>query len=101
MHFRKLLVLFLIVLNSTKPGYATKGLSVVVSAKPRSMEDYAAKELCRYINLLTGELPQITNTLTGKGFILKKTKVECGPQGYMIKKIKEKGQDVILIAANE
>jgi hypothetical protein len=86
------------------------------------MEAYAAQELSRYIYALTSDLPRITtnNTpSTGYRFILGRpghhpaidklvsngqlaiTASNPGPQGYLLKKINQDGQETILITAND
>ncbi len=98
---------------------AADKLSVVVAAESTNMEQYAAKELCRYIHAVFGELPGITNKNSSAGFILGRrgyhaiidqlikddqlsiTPTNPGPQGYQIKKLKINNNDVIVIAAND
>lgn len=76
------------------------------------MEDYAAKELSRYVYALSGNLPTITSgKITTSGYIIGRQGTHplidelltrpIGPQGYALKKIKLNNQDVILIAAND
>lgn len=98
------------------------GLAVLPPPRPTAMEDYAAKELTRYIHLLSGEwLHTAANTTTVKepGYILgrpghhpvidrllKEGRLQCtpghpGPQGYILKKLTLDGYDVIVIAAND
>lgn len=101
MRFSKLLIILLLLLGYSR-SRAADGLAVVISVKPTSMEEYAAKELCRYVNLLTRQLPMITTTLNSNGFILSKDiRVDCGAQGYHLKKENRNGVQVISIAAND
>ena len=45
-------------------------ISVTVSAAAGPMENYAAKELCRYVNGVSGQLPGISNKINNNGFII-------------------------------
>lgn len=95
-------------------------LTISLAPRPSYMEDYAAKELSRYIYSLTGTLPRITtdnNIGNGKAFILgrpgqharldqlisegqiKLSNGNPGPQGYVLKKINKDGQEILVIAA--
>jgi hypothetical protein len=89
------------------------------------MENYAAKELCRYVNSLSGELPHTINvsingnTSKESGYILGRAGHNLlidhlikagqlnlkagnpGPQGYVLKKLNLDGHEVIVIAAND
>lgn len=76
------------------------------------MEEYAAKELSRYVYALSGNLPTITTgKITTNGYIIGRRGTHplidelltqtIGPQGYALKKVKWNAQDLILIAANE
>lgn len=87
-------------------------LTILQAAQPGAMEDYAAKELSRYVYAISGNLPTITSyKITTSGYILGRRGTHplidelltqsIGPQGYALKKIKLNDQDVILIAAND
>lgn len=92
-----------------------QNLSIVISKNATPMEDYAARDLSRYIYQLSGKLPAITTNNNTSGFILgrpgnplidrliseQKIKLPVGPQSYLLKKLKENGKEVIVIAANE
>jgi hypothetical protein len=87
-------------------------ITILQSAHSGATEDYAARELSRYVYALSGNLPTITTSkITTSGYILGRRgthplidellKQPIGPQGYALKKIKLNDQDVILIAAND
>lgn len=82
------------------------------SSQPGNLEDYAAKELSRYVYALSRNLPAITSgKITTSGYILGRRGTHplidvlltqtIGPQGYALKKIKLNEQDIMLIAAND
>jgi hypothetical protein len=71
---------------------SAQSLSIVIEKKASAMEDYAAKELQRYIYQISGRLAVITNNIaTGDAYILGRIdapqKDKPGPQGYILKKI--------------
>jgi hypothetical protein len=87
-------------------------LTILQAAQPSAIEEYAAKELSRYVYALSGNLPTITfGKITTSGYILGRRgthplidellKQTIGAQGYALKKIKLEDQDIILIAAND
>lgn len=119
--FHKLLslafALFLVYIPAANGQSQT--LSLILPPTPTAMEDYAAKELSRYIYGLTGQLFWITNDTKGPGFMLGRpghhplldrlihegqltlTAANPGAQGYLLKKLQLDGQDMIVIAAND
>lgn len=102
---------------------ATTAQELMISLSPHhtNMENYAAKELARYLHTLTGTLPSITtNTITTNGnyFIIGRpghaaidqlisdghinmSPTNPGPQGYLLKKIQRGNQSILVIAAND
>ena len=87
-------------------------LTILQAEQPTPMEDYAAKELSRYVYALSGNLPIIkSGNISTSGYILGRRGTHplidelltqtIGAQGYALKKIKLNDQDVILIAAND
>lgn len=87
-------------------------ITILQSSQAGAMEDYAARELSRYVYALSGNLPTITTgKITTSGYILGRKGTHplidqlltqtIGAQGYALKKIKLNDQDVILIAAND
>jgi len=113
--FRKLLLL--LITFSLAGSLEAQNLDIIISAEATPMENYAAKDLARYIYQLSGKLPDITSgDKKATGFILGRpghhpmidrliTKglinITAGPQGYLLKKLKLDGKDVIVIAAKE
>ncbi len=88
--------------------------TIYVSGKADDLENYAAKELQRYLYHVSGELAQIRDSenFRDSGFILgtlKNGKIrklvgqikEPGPQGYLLKTINKDGKTLLVIAANE
>jgi hypothetical protein len=87
-------------------------LTILQGVEPGAIEDYAARELSRYVYALSGNLPIITSgKITTSGYIIGRRgthpliddllKQAIGPQGYVLKKMKLNGQEIILIAAND
>jgi len=87
-------------------------LTILQSPQPGALEDYAAKELSRYVYALSGNLPAITTgKITTNGYVIGRRGTHplidemltqtIGPQGYALKKIKWNEQDIMLIAAND
>ncbi|MDR3713288.1 MAG: carbohydrate-binding protein [Puia sp.] len=103
-------------------------LAIYLPANPTSMEDYAGKELGRYIYQLSGRVPHVVNVpgdgsradgANGAGFLLgrpghnalidrliREGRLSCkpgnpGPQGYTLKKLTIDGRETVVIAAND
>ncbi|NII25829.1 carbohydrate-binding protein [Pseudoflavitalea sp. X16] len=121
--FYRRIPLLIILLGGTLIMGATTAQELTISLSPHhtNMENYAAKELARYLHTLTGTLPSITtNAVTNNNnlFILgrpghpmidqlisnsqiKISPTNPGPQGYLLKKIQRNNQSIIVIAAND
>ena len=95
---------------------------IVIGAKASELEQYAAKELQRYLYQLSGTLPQITpdsknlnaptflvgqtrtNSLIAKLALSRQVEVspsDPGPQGYVLKKTLVNNQPVLVIAGSD
>ncbi|HUP14337.1 MAG TPA: alpha-glucuronidase family glycosyl hydrolase, partial [Niastella sp.] len=105
--------LFLLLLVVGMPLIPRAGdLTILQSSKPGALEEYAARELSRYVYALAGALPAITaGTISTNGYIIGRRGTHplidqlltetIGAQGYVLKKTTLNDKDIILIAAND
>lgn len=95
--------------------------SIVIGTEASDLEKYAAKELQRYIYALSGKLLKITKTAESSNafFVLGQRNTNAmidqlcannaisvgpqdpGPQGYLLKKLDNNGQELIVIAGSD
>ncbi len=120
MNFKKISLSLVLVLCVNSCIFADGNIGI--GKDPSQLENYAAKELKRYIYLLSDEVWNIqrsSDEIKNDGFVIgtaqsnsliKKfteqnlielTPAQPGRQGYILKTIKYKGNDLIIIAANE
>ncbi len=109
-------------MNGIPGAVRAQTLTIALPNSPSPMEDYAAKELSRYLFALTGTLPRITTdntTSNDNTFILGRpghhpgldrlisqhqlniSPTNPGPQGYLLRKLQPGAQNVFVIAAND
>lgn len=119
-----LLVLFLGAIFTVALPASTRAQEVTIHLAPQhsDLEDYAAKELARYLHALSGTLPRITTaTPAAKGPLLilgrpghhplidqliRNNQLTIstgkpGPQGYLLKTLTRDGQETLVITAND
>lgn len=118
-HQLRSLALLVFLIYTSPVHVLSQELLVMLPPAPTAMEDYAAKELCRYIYGLSGKLPVVSSDMKGPGYVvgrpghhplldrllsegqIKLSAGSPGPQGYLLKKLSLDGQEIIVIAAND
>src|SRR5580704_13684842 len=103
-----------LLLGLTVPSFGADRLWIVVPGKASPMEAYAARELQRYVGVLTGVLPEVTNRVPAGDFFLLGSVGELPlvdsvlasgarpeEQGYVLKSLSWKGHRVMVIGATE
>ncbi len=103
-------------------GGATEQISIYVGRDAPALEQYAARELQRYLYQLSGSLPKIRTGVTAvdaAGFVLGRRKTnplieklaaagqvkvsdaDPGPQGYVLKRLAVGDKEVVVVAGSD